>query len=92
MTLHARQSRRQFIKGALKAGMLGLTTTSCSGPLEIRESSQLDADAVEKFRARLKGELVLPADRGYDTARRVYFLEPRHRETPGPGGAVRPRR
>jgi FAD/FMN-containing dehydrogenase len=59
MNLHPRQSRRQFIKGTLAtAGALGLATTS--GQPETRESSQIDSDALKRFRAKLKGGLILP--------------------------------
>ena len=72
MTLHTGQSRRQFIKRTLATtGTLGLTTAS--GQMEIR---YIDSDALKKLRARLKGGLILPADSGYEAARRVYYWNP----------------
>src|SRR5205809_8016327 len=75
MILHIRQSRRQFIKGALATtGMLGLTTAF--GQVEIRDISQIDSDTLNKLRAQLKGGLILPTDPGYEVARRVFFWNP----------------
>jgi FAD/FMN-containing dehydrogenase len=75
MKLHTRHSRRQFIKRMLATtGTLGLTTAF--GQLEIRDRSRIDSDALKKFRAQLKGGLILPTDSGYETARRVFFWNP----------------
>jgi hypothetical protein len=75
MNLHTRQSRRQFIKGALATtGTLGLTTAF--GQVEIRDISQIDSDALKKLRAQLKGGLILPTDSGYEAARRIYYWNP----------------
>src|SRR5215831_4316646 len=72
MTFHRGQSRRQFIKRTLATtGTLGLTTAS--GQMEIRD---IDSEALKKLRARLKGALILPADSGYEAARRVYYWNP----------------
>ena len=75
MNLHTRQSRRQFIKGALATtGTLGLTTVF--GQVEIRDISQIDSDALKKLRAQLKGGLILPTDSGYEAVRRIYYWNP----------------
>ncbi len=75
MNLHTRQSRREFIKGALATtGTLGLTTAF--GQVGTRDIRQIDSDALKKLRAQLKGGLILPTDRGYEAARRVYFWNP----------------
>jgi len=75
MNLHTRQSRRQFIKGALATtGTLGLTTAF--GQVATRDISQIDSDALKKLRAQLKGGLILPTDSGYEAARRVFFWNP----------------
>src|SRR5215475_3788472 len=76
INLHTRQSRRQFIKGALATtGTLWLTTAF--GQVGTRDDiSQIDSDALKRFRAQLKGGLILPTDPGYDAARRVYFWNP----------------
>ena len=78
MNLYTRQSRRQFIKGALATtGTLGLTTAF--GQVEIRDISKIDSDALKKLRAQLKGGLILPTDSGYEAATHL-LLEPRHGE------------
>ena len=46
------------------------------GQLEIRDRSRIDSDALKKFRAQLKGGLILPTDPGYEAARRVFFWNP----------------
>jgi FAD/FMN-containing dehydrogenase len=75
MSLHTRQSRREFIKGTLATtATLGLTTAH--GQLEGHDRSQIDSDALKKLRAQLKGGLILPTDPGYEAARRVYYWNP----------------
>jgi FAD/FMN-containing dehydrogenase len=75
MNLHTRHDRREFIKHTLAAtGALALTTPSSRG--ETPERRQVDTDALAKFRARLKGRLVLPTDPDYEAARRIYFWNP----------------
>lgn len=75
MNLHTRHNRREFIKRTLATtGTLGLTTAF--RPLEVREKSQIDSDALTKFRRQMKGRLILPVDPGYEAARRVYFWNP----------------
>ena len=52
MDTHTDHNRRQFIKRTLATtGTLGLTTAS--GQLEIRDRTQIDSDALNKFRAQL---------------------------------------
>ena len=75
MNLHTRHNRRQFIKRTLATtGTLALTTASVRS--KSRDGSQIDSDALTKLRARMKGRLVLPADSGYEAARRIYFWNP----------------
>ena len=75
MNLHTRQSRRQFIKGALATtGTLGLTRAF--GQVGARDIRRIDSDALKKLRAQLKGGLILPTDSGYEAARRVFFWNP----------------
>jgi hypothetical protein len=38
----------------------------------VRRDSMLDEAAVERFNAKLRGELIRPEDEGYDAARKVY--------------------
>jgi hypothetical protein len=75
MNLPARQSRRQFIKRMFATtGTLGLTT-----PLQSAQNPRqkpIDSDVLTKFRAQLKGGLILPTDPGYEAARRVFFWNP----------------
>jgi hypothetical protein len=81
MNLHTRQSRRQFIKGALATtGTLGLTIAF--GQVGTRDISQIDSDALKKLRAQLKGGLILPTDSGYEAARRVFFWNPDRERRP----------
>jgi len=75
MNVHTGHNRRQFIRRALATtGTLGLTTAS--GQLEIRDRNRIDSDALNKFRAQLKGAVILPTDASYEAARRVYFWNP----------------
>ena len=82
MNLYTRQSRRQFIKGALATtGTLGLTIAF--GQVGTSDDiSQIDSDALKKLRAQLKGGLILPTDSGYEAARRVYVWNPDTRRRP----------
>jgi FAD/FMN-containing dehydrogenase len=76
-----RHNRRQFIKQALATtGALGLTPAS--GQRELRERHPIGPGTLEKFRARLKGRLILPTDPGYEAARRVYFWNPNTERRP----------
>ncbi len=69
------RTRRQFIKQAVISGTtLALTAV----PLRFGRAAttQLDPAAMRKFRASLRGRLILPADPVYDTARRVMTWNP----------------
>lgn len=76
-----RWARRHFIKQALAASAaLGLTT-AC----RIRETNRrasVDPEAVKKFGASLKGQLVLPTDPAYEGARRVFYWNPKTERRP----------
>ena len=75
MKLNSRHDRRQFIGRTLAAtGALAFTARPSRG--EPREARQADPDALARFRARLKGRLVLPTDSNYEAARRLYFWNP----------------
>lgn len=75
MNLRTRQSRRTFIKGTLATtGTLGMATPLLSG--QISREAPIDSYALAKFRAQLKGRLILPSDTGYEAARRVFFWNP----------------
>src|SRR5215207_8055440 len=68
-------TRRNFIKRTVGAsGTLGLAT-GCQR-LQVTDTNDLSRDAVERFRAKLKGRLVLPADPAYESARRVFYWNP----------------
>jgi FAD/FMN-containing dehydrogenase len=76
-----RQSRREFIEQTLGAtGTLGLTAPFAQ--LRGDDRPPIVTDALTRFRAQLKGRLVLPTDPGYDAARRVYFWNPETERRP----------
>lgn len=75
MNLHSRQSRRKFIQRTLATtGTMGLATPLLSD--DIPRQRPIDSDALSKFRAQLKGRVILPSDPGYEAARRVFFWNP----------------
>ncbi|MEP7364461.1 MAG: FAD-binding oxidoreductase [Acidobacteriota bacterium] len=75
------QSRRQFIKRTLATtGTLGLQAPLVRADTPPRKP--IDSGALAKFRAQLKGRVVLPADSGYEAARRVFFWNPETERSP----------
>jgi FAD/FMN-containing dehydrogenase len=52
-------------------GALGIAAGS--RPAHARDGNEVDPDAVEGLRTRLKGRLILPADPAYESARRVFY-------------------
>src|SRR5450432_2187962 len=73
MNFHISHSRRQFIKRTL---VTTGTLTTASGQFETPDRRQIDSDALNKFRAQLKGGLIIPTDASYEAARRVYYWNP----------------
>ncbi|MGH2726620.1 MAG: FAD-binding oxidoreductase, partial [Actinomycetota bacterium] len=72
--------RREFLKqGALAGAALTLPTLAGCWPrlgrkttAAVKGAGEIDSAAVRKFAAGLKGRVVLPSDREYETARRVW--------------------
>src|SRR5262249_60890807 len=68
-------TRRNLLAG-LAGGVLShpLSSRVTIGPL--KSQNILDSSELAKFRERLKGRLILPSDRDYDSARRVARFNP----------------
>jgi FAD/FMN-containing dehydrogenase len=65
-------TRRNFIKRTVAAtGTLGLVV-GCRR-LQLSDSNDLSRDAVDRFRAKLKGRLIVPGDPSYENTRRVFY-------------------
>ena len=74
-------TRRHFIKRtAALTGSLGCAAT-CGWPLSAGEK-QVGSDALERLRTKLKGRLILPGDSTYESARRVFYWNPRTERIP----------
>jgi FAD/FMN-containing dehydrogenase len=74
-------TRRDFIeRTAALTGSLGYAA-SC-GRLCAAEQKQVGSDAFERLRSKLKGRLVLPGDSAYESARRVFYWNPRTESIP----------
>lgn len=70
-------TRRSFIKRTVAAtGALGFAI-GCRG-----HRNDLTRGAIDRLRARLKGRLILPTDTSYESARRVFYWNPRTERTP----------
>src|SRR5258705_13107975 len=65
-------TRRNFIKRTVAAtGTLGFSA-GCRC-LQRADSHDLGRGAVDRFRAKLKGHLIVPGDPSYESARRVFY-------------------
>jgi hypothetical protein len=65
-------TRRNFIKRTVAAtGTLGFVA-GCRR-LQISESNDLSRGIIDRFRAKLKGRLIVPGDPSYESARRVFY-------------------
>lgn len=74
-------TRRDFIeRTAALTGSLGFAA-SC-GSLLAADEKQVDPDAFNRLRSKLKGRLVLPGDSAYENARRVFYWNPRTQRAP----------
>ena len=83
-----RQSRRQFIARTLATtGAVGLTAVLGGRA----HATDLDPGVLGKLRRRLKRRLIVPADAGYDAARRVYFWNPATERRPKSSRSARRR-
>lgn len=74
--LYKSESRRQFT-----ARLVSATGVLAFGPFPgqpglSEQPPRIDADALKQLRARIKGDIVLPAETTYDAVRRVYFSNP----------------
>lgn len=74
-------TRRNFIKRtAAAAGALGFAVHSRR--VQAAETADLNPDAIDQLRAKLKGRLTLPADPSYESARRVFYWNARTERKP----------
>jgi hypothetical protein len=74
-------TRRNFIKRTVTAaGALGFA----AGYRHVRatDSNELSRDAIERFRAKLKGRLIVPSDASYESARKVFYWNARTERRP----------
>lgn len=77
-------ARRTFVRcalGATPAVTLSSRTLSSLRTAAARVACQ--PDPIDRLRASLKGQLILPTDAGYDAARRVWSFNPRTDLRPG---------
>ncbi len=76
--MSGRLTRREFVKGGT------LAATALSLPFICKTlahaASEIDPAALKKYRTKLKGQLILPGDPGYDSARRIW--NPRYDKHP----------
>ena len=62
------ETRRKFIKQSLSGAAALASLTGCA-----HGHRTVDSAAFEKLRERVKGEIVLPRDAPYESARRVFY-------------------
>ena len=74
-------NRRKFIQRTLAAGMTFGVATACRTP-ETRGGNSIDPGKLRRFGATLKGRVILPNDLDYESARRVFFWNPRTQRRP----------
>jgi len=66
-------SRRQLLKrGALTGAMISASSLGFLSTASHALSAEIDPLSVKKFAARLKGQLILPGNANYDSARKVW--------------------
>src|SRR6478672_5932887 len=74
-------TRRQFIQRTVAlAGSIGCVSNGSR--LLAADGHEISFDAIERFRAKIKGRLVLPGDSLYEDARRVFYWNPRTESRP----------
>lgn len=74
-------TRREFIKQtAAFAGSIGCA--SHCGRLLAADGREISPGAIDELRARVKGRLILPGDSSFETARRVFYWNPRTETRP----------
>jgi len=70
-------TRRKFLKQtAAFTGTVGLAAGCRLRSGRIIQGKDLDRDAIDRLRAKLKGRLIVPGDPVYETARRVFYWNP----------------
>jgi len=83
------KTRREFIKQGLVAGATFALSSGCG--LRLDEISGIDSASIEKLRANFAGQLILPGDQIYDSARAVFWRSPLTDKRPALiAGCVRP--
>lgn len=76
-------TRRQFITGVITSGATLALGISCTRQQPgAMGTSDVDRAAVDAFRASLQGRLILPDDRSYETAQRIFFWNSRTARRP----------
>jgi FAD/FMN-containing dehydrogenase len=79
---HSQQNnRRQFLsRYAVLGGGLGFWIGS--GPLRASSRPEINPDSLQRLSKKLQGKLVLPSDATYESARRVFYWNPRTQRQP----------
>lgn len=72
-------TRRHFIKRT--AALTGGLGCAASGGWPVA-AQQIGSDALERLRATLKGRLIVPGDPAYESAKRVFYWNPRTESLP----------
>ena len=65
------KTRREFVKQGLLAGATIALSSACRFPRGDRP--RIDTDSIENLRSSFSGQLILPEDEVYDSARSVYW-------------------
>lgn len=77
----SRSTRRRFIQQTVAlAGSIGCMPAG--NRLLGADDREISFDAMERFRAKVKGRLVLPGDSSYESARRVFYWNPKTESKP----------
>lgn len=77
----SKSTRRQFLRRSTAlAGSIGCVVSV--GRHLSADGRAIGSGAFEKLRAKLKGKLILPDERGYDGSRRVFYWNPRTQSRP----------
>ena len=75
------KTRREFIQQSLMSGALAALSSGCRSVTNERRT--LDAASLNALRSQLAGQLILPADSTYDSARGVFWRNPMTNKRPG---------
>lgn len=74
-------TRRDFIQQTVVLTG-GLGCAASSGWIQAADRPEIEPDALSQLRGKLKGRLVLPSDSTYESARRVFYWNPRTERKP----------